>query len=138
MKSNINLEKLKSDSTSLDEQAKIILQIAEASGVQSNYFFKTTFTRYQQKIEYIAKLQEAIDTEGPLVKKEYVKGRGNLYENPALRTFVTISDSANKDVATLIKIIRTFNVSTGDDGEEKDPIWDAINGGDENDGADQE
>lgn len=122
----------------LSEQAGKILEIAEAAGVQSNFFFKTTFKRYQVQLNNLTNLEKAIDAYGTTVSKVYVKGRENLYVNPAIAEYNKTAEAANRTVATLIKIIRTFNVSTGDDGEEKDPIWDAINGGDEDDGADQE
>ena len=35
---------------SLKEQAKEILRLAEESGLQSNYFFVTTFERYQHRL----------------------------------------------------------------------------------------
>ena len=41
---------------SLTEQAQEILRIAEESGVQSNYFFLTTFRRYQVQLTMLLKL----------------------------------------------------------------------------------
>lgn len=117
----------------LQQQADEILRIAEAAGVQSNFFFKTTFKRYQVQLNNLTDLEKAIKQYGTTVSKVYVKGRENIYVNPAIAEYNKTAEAANRTVATLIKIIRTFNVSTGDDGEEKDPIWDAINGGEEED-----
>ena len=36
---------------SLDDKAKEIVKIAEESGVQSNFFFLTTFKRYQVQLK---------------------------------------------------------------------------------------
>lgn len=115
---------------SLTEQAQEIIKIAEAKGVQTNFFFITTFKRYQVQINILNQLEQTINDEGLLVKKEYVKGRKNLYSNPAVNEYNKTTDSANKTVATLIKIIRGFNKTDDDTGEE-DPLLKIINGSDE-------
>ena len=114
---------------SLTEQAQEILRIAEESGVQSNYFFITTFKRYQMQLVILYELEQTLKDEGMLVQKEYVKGRKNLYSNPALKDYNTTTDSANRTVATLMKIIKNYNVS--DTTEEEDPLLNAINGSDD-------
>ena len=113
---------------SLNEQAKEILRLAEESGLQSNYFFVTTFERYQVQLEILDNLKRAIDDEGMLVSKEYVKGRKNLYTNPAVSDFNRTTDSANKTVATLLRILKSFEAEAAH--EETDPLMDIINGGD--------
>ena len=70
--------------------------------------------------------------DGMLVSKEYVKGRKNLYSNPAVSEYNRTTDSANKTVATLMRILRNFGVV--DDTDEADPLMDMING---NDGTEQ-
>lgn len=115
---------------SLDEQAKEIMRIAEESGVQSNFFFITTFKRYLKQISILESLEKVIDEENTLVTKEYVKNRKNLYTNPAVAEFNKTTDSANKTVATLMKILKNFNVSDNSE-EEKDPLLAMINGSDE-------
>ena len=67
--------------------------------------------------------------EGMLVSKEYVKGRKNLYSNPAVAEYNRTTDSANKTVATLMRIIRNFNVDEAT--EEEDMLMKMINGSDE-------
>ena len=116
---------------SLDEQAKEIIKIAEESGVQSNYFFITTFERYQVQLNILNELEKVIADEGYLVTKEYVKGRKNLYSSPAVAEYNKTTDSANKTVACLMKIIRNFNVN--DTTEEEDPLLRIINGSGEDD-----
>lgn len=113
----------------LNEQAQEILRIAEESGVQSNFFFITTFKRYEVQLNILTKLEEAIKQEGILVDKEYVKGRKNLYSNPAVSDYNKTTDSANKTVATLMRIIRNFNFAENND--ENDPLLAIINGGEE-------
>lgn len=115
----------------LTEQAQEIIRIAEESGVQSNFFFITTFKRYQVQLNMLTELEKSIKEEGMIVKKEYVKGRKNLYSSPAVADYNKTTDSANKTVACLMKIIRTFNV--GETTKDEDPIWGAINGNNEDD-----
>lgn len=112
----------------LKKQANEIIKMAEESGVQSNYFFVTTFQRYQVQIGILEELEKTINEEGMLVSKEYVKGRGNLYSNPAVTEYNRTTDSANKTVSTLMRIIRNFNVEESE--EDDDPLMKIINGGD--------
>ena len=115
----------------LNEQAKEIIRIAEESGVQSNFFFITTFKRYQVQLTMLNELEQKMKDDGMLVTKEYVKGRKNLYSNPALKEYNATTDSANRTVATLMKIIKNYNVDDGETEVEEDPLLKAINGSDE-------
>ena len=45
---------------SLDEQAQEILKMAEDTGVQTNFFFVTTFKRYQVQLSNLGELEKAI------------------------------------------------------------------------------
>ena len=121
---------------SLNEQAREILQIAEDSGVQSNFFFVTTFKRYQVQLNILTELEKAIKDEGTLVSKEYVKGRKNIYSNPAIQDYNRTTDSANKTVTTLMRILRNFGVDDAGEHDE-DPLMKIINGGDD-DGSDEQ
>ena len=116
---------------SLNEQAKEIIRIAEESGVQSNFFFITTFKRYQVQLNMLSELEQKMKDEGMLVTKEYVKGRKNLYSSPAVKDYNATTDSANRTVATLMKIIKNYNVDDGTNEIEDDPLLKAINGSDD-------
>ena len=116
---------------SLSEQAQEIIRIAEESGVQSNFFFITTFKRYQVQLNMLTELEKKMKDDGMLVTKEYVKGRKNLYSNPALREYNTTTDSANRTVSTLMKIIKNYNVDEEETEAEEDPLLKAINGSDD-------
>lgn len=118
----------------LKAQAQEILRLAEESGVQTNYFFITTFERYQTQIEVLDKLKELIKGSETLVTKEYVKGRQNLYTNPAITEYNRTTDSANKTVATLIKIIKGFKEDNSE--EDIDPLLSIINGGESDNESD--
>lgn len=110
---------------SLNEQAQEILKIAEESGVQSNFFFVTTFKRYQVQLNMLNELEKTIKEEGTLVTKEYVKGRGNIYTNPAMREYNNTTNSANRTVETLMKILKGFEYSGAED---EDPLLKALQG----------
>ena len=111
----------------LNEQAKEIIRIAEEAGVQTNFFFLTTFKRYQVQLNILNELEKSINETGTLVTKEYVKGRGNLYTSPAVTEYNKTTDSANKTVGTLIKIVKGFK--SEDVETEEDPLLKIINGG---------
>lgn len=121
--------KKKSNKMTLEEQADIIIKQAEERGVENNYLFVTTFDRYQTQIKILEELKTAIAEEGMTVKKEYVKGRKNVYTNPAVSEYNKTTDSANRTVTALIKIINGFG--NNQDKEAKDPLMDILNGGEE-------
>lgn len=112
----------------LEAQAKEIIRLAEESGLQSNFFFVTTFQRYLVQINILSELEREVNSEGTTVSKEYVKGRKNLYTNPAINAYNRTTDSANKTVTTLLKIVQGFRAE--DKESESDPLLAIINGGD--------
>lgn len=117
----------------LNEQAQQILKIAEEYGVNSNFLFINTFKTYLVQIKILQDLEQAIKKDGTITTKEYVKGRENIYTHPAIREYNNTVNSANKTVATLMKIIR--GSKEDDNGsDEEDPLLKAINGS----GADDE
>ena len=112
----------------LKEQAEAILRMAEDAGLEDNYFFTTTFKRYQVQLHILDELEKTIEEKGVLVNKSYVKGEKNLYSNPAVVDFNRTTDSANKTVATLLRILKSFDAESHED---SDPLMDMINGADE-------
>ena len=110
----------------LNEQAREILKIAERHGVESNFFFLTTFKRYQVQIGILNDLEQTIKEAGILVTKEYVKGRKNVYSHPAIQDYNRTTDSANKTVVTLMKIITVLRDRKEND--EPDPLLQILQG----------
>ena len=90
---------------SLQEQAEEILRRATEKGVSSNFFFVTTFKRYQVQLKILAQLESSIKEHGATVEKTYVKGRANLSTNPAITEYNKTCTAANSTVSTLIQII---------------------------------
>lgn len=97
----------------LQEQANEILERAEEKGVSTNFFFVTTFKRYQVQMKILGDLEKAIGEHGATVTKEYVKGRQNLVANPAITEYNKTATAANGTVGTLISILKSLNDETG-------------------------
>ena len=114
-------------SKDLNEKANNILEQAQKSGLQDNYYFITTFKRYLVQIKILEDLEREIDEAGAIVTKEYVKGRENIYTNPAINAYNNTTNSANKTVTTLLKILQDFKAEAKT--KEVDPLLNIINGG---------
>ena len=104
----------------LNKQAQEILGIAQKHGVEQNFFFLTTFKRYQVQLGILNDLEKTINEEGTTVTKDYVKGRKNVYSHPAVADYNRTTDSANKTVSTLMRIITTLRDRNDEDAE--DPL----------------
>lgn len=118
------------ENDSLNDKANEILKMAEDTGVQTNFFFVTTFKRYQVQLSNLSELEKAIKETGTLVTKEYVKGRANIYVNPAVTEYNKTTDSANRTVTTLMKIIKGFAKEEEERNANYDPLMAIINGKD--------
>ena len=99
---------------SLTEQAQEILNVATKYGVEQNFFFITTFKRYQVQINILNELERKIKQDGALVTKEYVKGRENIYTHPAIGEYNKTATASNQTVQTLIKIITSMRPDDSD------------------------
>ena len=111
----------------LQGQAAEILKKAEEKGVQTNFFFATTFKRYQVQMKILADLEKKIAEDGPIVTKEYVKNRGNVYVNPAITEYNKTATAANGTVATLINIIKSFTEEGAAAGSKFQSMMDQLN-----------
>lgn len=121
-----------SNKMTLNDKAQQILKIAEQYGVEKNFLFITTFKRYSIQLQILTELEKAIEEHGSMVEKEYVKGRKNLYTNPAINEYNKAVNSANKTVSTLMSIIKTNSDKYNEDnGGEEDPLLRALNGDDD-------
>ena len=127
MKRGINTNTISKEG--LERQAKAILKMAEETGLTNNYFFVTTFERYQTQMEILEQLKETIHSKDLVVSKEYIKGKENLYSNPAIVAYNRTTDSANKTVATLLRILKSFEAESAQ--SDSDPLMDMLNGADD-------
>lgn len=119
--------KAKGSKQDLQAQADEILRRAQEAGLETNFFFITTFDRYMSQLKILEDLKATIDDNSSLIEQTYVKGRSNVVLNPAIRAFNSTTDSANKTVSTLIRIINGFEDKDAEAGE--DPLLSIINGG---------
>ena len=53
----------------------------------------------------LAELEKSFKDSGVLVSKEYVKGRENLYCNPAIDRYTKVSDSATNKIIKLREVL---------------------------------
>lgn len=114
----------------LNEQAVEILRLAAEHGVEQNFFFITTFKRYQVQIQILNDLEQTIASQGNTVTKEYVKGRQNVYTHPAIGEYNRTSTAANQTVQTLMKIITTMrrDNESGEGNDKGDPLLEFLMG----------
>lgn len=105
----------------LETQANKFLEEARKKGMEKNYLFETTFQRYRDHIAHLEALQECIKRDGETVTKEYVKGRANLYVNPAIAAYNQTAGAADKAAQLLIKCLAeiqpTLAAKSGDGDE---------------------
>ena len=93
----------------LQEQAEEILRRATEKGVSSNFFFVTTFKRYQVQMRILTELEKEIQKTGTTITKTYVKGRENICTNPAIAEYNKTSTAANSTVDTLVRIMEKLS-----------------------------
>ena len=70
------------------------------------------------QLNILNKLEKAINKEGTLIEKEYVKGRKNLTANPAIGEYNKTVTAANNTVTTLMKIVNNIKDEEGDESAE--------------------
>lgn len=98
----------KGESVNLNEKVKELLDLAQQAGVEQNFFFLSTFKRYQVQLNILNQLESEIKKAGVLVTKQYVKGRENVYTHPAVTDYNRTATAANQTVQTILKIITTL------------------------------
>ena len=94
---------------SLQEQAEEILRRATEKGVSGNFFFVTTFKRYQVQMKILTELEKEIQRTGTTITKTYVKGRENICTNPAIAEYNKTSTAANSTVDTMVRIMEKLS-----------------------------
>ena len=78
------MKKQTAKKNNLNAVAKQLIEMAERGGVEQNFFFVTTFSRYKTQLNTLTRLQKEIDESDVLIEKEYVRGRPNIVANPAI------------------------------------------------------
>lgn len=124
-------EKEETRVSKLNEQVRQILEEAEQKGIKTNFFFASTLHRYVVQLNIMTNLEKKIKASGELVTKEYVKGRENLYVNPAVSEYNKTSTAANGTVATLMKILTTLNSDNPEGASKLATMLEKLNSDDE-------
>lgn len=92
----------------MNKAANELIRMAEAGGVEQNFFFTTTFNRYKVQLNTMERLEKEIKENELFVEREYIKGKKNLVMSPAVSEYNKVSTAANQTVRTLIEIIKAF------------------------------
>lgn len=95
-----------SDKQNSKKRKSRVIEIAKQYGLDGDYFFESTFKRYEEQIEILDSLKKSIDEDGCTVSKEYVKGRKNQYIHPAVDAYNKAVTAANQTATTLVKIVQ--------------------------------
>lgn len=90
----------------LEGKADEILKRAQEKSDEHAYMFITTFVRYRELLAHQRELEKVIQEEGLMVQKEYVKGRKNLYLNPAVNAYNSTTAALDKTAQLIMKIIQ--------------------------------
>lgn len=98
--------------TALGSDAEQILEKAKERGVESNYFFKTTFARYQGQIRLVDNLQKAVDGWSDV----------DGMDMKLIRLYNSTIASANGTAATLVSIIKKLGSDEPQDSKLNDFI----------------
>jgi hypothetical protein len=114
--------KTKKDARMLNKTAQKLIDLAKAGGCEQNYFFQTTFERYQEQLRIMERLQEIIDSTEDLMV-DNARGTG-LVPHPAISEYNKTATAANQTAQTLIKVILTFSdgqvMNSGNEEEDLD------------------
>lgn len=102
--------------------------MAQESGLIDNPLFETTLTRYETQIQVLNELKEIIDYNPAIIDKPTSNGKTTIATHPAITDYNRTTDSANKTVGILLKVIQQFKEKPAN---EEDPLFTAINGTDE-------
>jgi hypothetical protein len=90
----------------LDMLAEKFKETAESLNEEHRYIFESTLETYFQLIKNFKILKEALEADGCLITKEYVKGRQNVYVHPAMSEMNKTVNMLNSTAKTLITIIK--------------------------------
>ena len=107
------MKSTRKESKSALEQEKRLEMLAEKFKVTAEslsedhrYIFESTLETYFQLIKNFKVLKEALEADGCLITKEYVKGRQNVCIHPAMSEMNKTVNMLNSTAKTLIAIIK--------------------------------
>lgn len=92
--------------------------IAEGLSEEHRYIFESTLETYFQLIKNFKVLKEALEADGCLITKEYVKGRQNVCIHPAMSEMNKTVNMLNSTAKTLIAIIKDLGAENKEEVDE--------------------
>lgn len=101
---------MKKNKNELAELRQSMLERAGRDGLTEDYKFMSMLRVFDQQMKTLVMLEETLAKEEAFVTKEYVKGRENIYVHPAIKEYNNTANSANRTMATLLKIISEHKV----------------------------
>lgn len=101
---------MKKKGLTLQEKAELVLKEAEEKGFNENYYFASTFKRYQTQIQILEKLEQEIENTDLIIEKNTTSGKVKT-TNPAVSEYNKTSSAANNSVITLMKIIESLEIT---------------------------
>ena len=93
-------------------------ETAESLSEEHRYIFESTLETYFQLIKNFKVLKEALEADGCLVTKEYVKGRQNVCIHPAMSEMNKTVNMLNSTAKTLIAIIKDLGAENKEEVDE--------------------
>ena len=90
----------------LEVLAEKFKETAESLSEEHRYIFESSLETYFQLIKNFKVLKEALEADGCLITKEYVKGRQNVCIHPAMSEMNKTVNMLNSTAKTLIAIIK--------------------------------
>lgn len=102
----------------LDMLAEKFKETAESLSEEHRYIFESTLETYFQLIKNFKVLKEALEADGCLITKEYVKGRQNVYVHPAMSEMNKTVNMLNSTAKTLIAIIKDLGSESKEEVDE--------------------
>lgn len=102
----------------LDMLAEKFKETAESLSEEHRYIFESTLETYFQLIKNFKVLKEALEADGCLITKEYVKGRQNVYVHPAMSEMNKTVNMLNNTAKTLIAIIKDLGAENKEEVDE--------------------
>lgn len=102
----------------LDMLAEKFKETAESLSEEHRYIFESTLETYFQLIKNFKVLKEALEADGCLITKEYVKGRQNVYVHPAMSEMNKTVNMLNSTAKTLIAIVKDLGAENKEEVDE--------------------
>ena len=101
-----------------DNEADKIKALAEQYGLQDDYLFQTTLTRYEFILSQLAEIEKKFaDDEEVIIEHKYNKGGTSTVVNPYVKAYTQLASKANSTANALLKIIKDGKKNKKTDGE---------------------